>query len=283
MAPAGRLAGTPSDQGLTSRFHWSGYLLGFGLGGFFDGILLHQVLQWHHLLSGLEGEAFRDIRVQILADGIFHALMYVIAAVGLWWLWRARPEFGAHNADRLLFANLLIGFGVWHVVDTIFSHWITQIHRIRMDSDNPLVWDLVWLVAFGIIPLLVGIMMRPGGGTAGLVRGSTAAMAVAIMVLSGGAAASLPPPDVSQVMVYFRPGTAAAQVFAAAEAVDARVIWSDQSGELWAFDLPETSSAASLYRHGALFVGNSLVPVGCLSWSRPTERQGSTLRARSSV
>jgi uncharacterized membrane protein len=269
MAAAEGLAGTPSGAGFTSRFHWSGYLLGFGLGGFFDGILLHQILQWHHLLSGLAGEAFRDIRVQILADGIFHALMYVIAAVGLWSLWRARHEFGARNADRLLFASLLVGFGVWHVVDTIFSHWITQIHRIRMDSDNPLVWDLVWLVAFGIVPLVVGIMMRRGGGRGGLVRGGTAAMAVTLTVLAGGAVASLPPPDASQVMVYFRPGTTAAQVFAAAAAVDARVIWSDQSGELWAFDLSDRSSAAGLYRHGALFVGNSLVPAGCLSWSRP--------------
>lgn len=27
------------------------FLLGVGLGGFVDGILLHQVLQWHHLLT----------------------------------------------------------------------------------------------------------------------------------------------------------------------------------------------------------------------------------------
>ena len=273
MAAAGRFAGTPSDQGSTSRFHWSGYLLGFGFGGFFDGILLHQILQWHHLLSGVEGETFRDLRVQILADGIFHASMYVIAAVGLWLLWRARDEFGARNAGRLLFANLLIGFGVWHAVDTIFSHWITQIHRIRMDSDIPLAWDLVWLVAFGIIPLFIGIMMRRDRGRGGLVRGSTAAMMLTVTVLAGGALASLPPSDVSQVMVYFRPGTTAPQVFAAAEAVDARVIWSDQSGELWAFDLADSSRAARLYRYGALFVGSSLLPVGCLSWSRPSDTE----------
>ena len=58
-------------------------ILGFALGGFIDGILLHQVLQWHHLLSLVEGERFRDLRVQILADGLFHVLMYVIAIAGL--------------------------------------------------------------------------------------------------------------------------------------------------------------------------------------------------------
>jgi hypothetical protein len=28
--------------------------LGLGLGGFVDGIVLHQVLQWHHLVSDVE-------------------------------------------------------------------------------------------------------------------------------------------------------------------------------------------------------------------------------------
>ena len=29
----------------------AGILFGLGLGGFFDGIVLHQVLQWHHMLT----------------------------------------------------------------------------------------------------------------------------------------------------------------------------------------------------------------------------------------
>src|SRR5690606_18965301 len=39
------------------RSPWTrwGTVLGFALGGFFDGILLHQILQWHHLLSLVPG------------------------------------------------------------------------------------------------------------------------------------------------------------------------------------------------------------------------------------
>lgn len=95
----------------SKRFHWSGYLLGFSHGGFFDGILLHQILQWHHLLIALQQEPFRDIKVQILADGLFHALMYLIATAALWQLWRSRSEFAAERADHILVADLLIGFG----------------------------------------------------------------------------------------------------------------------------------------------------------------------------
>lgn len=32
----------------------AGVFLGLGLGGFVDGILLHQILQWHHMISNLQ-------------------------------------------------------------------------------------------------------------------------------------------------------------------------------------------------------------------------------------
>jgi hypothetical protein len=51
---------------------WAAFILGFALGGFFDGILLHQVLQWHQFFSLVGGRNVRDIRTQVLADGLFH-------------------------------------------------------------------------------------------------------------------------------------------------------------------------------------------------------------------
>ncbi len=55
---------SPTPQ--ASRPAFAAGVLGFALGGFFDGIMLHQVLQWHHFLSLVPGEALRDIRAQIL-------------------------------------------------------------------------------------------------------------------------------------------------------------------------------------------------------------------------
>src|SRR5690606_9610654 len=76
--------------------------LGFALGGFFDGILLHQILQWHHLLSGLDGPRWRSLPVQVMADGLFHALMYVIALAGLWMLWKGRRAAALVTRQRFL-------------------------------------------------------------------------------------------------------------------------------------------------------------------------------------
>src|SRR5688500_13562912 len=94
---------------------------GVGLSGFFDGILLHQVLQWHHVLSLAPGEDLRDLRAQIVADGLFHVAMYLITATGLWLLWRARAI--ARSSDgRLVIGGLLLGFGAWNVVDVGVLH-----------------------------------------------------------------------------------------------------------------------------------------------------------------
>lgn len=62
---------------------WATGVLGFALGGFFDGILLHQVLQWHHFLSLVPGEVWRDLRTQVLAHGWFHVAVYALATAGL--------------------------------------------------------------------------------------------------------------------------------------------------------------------------------------------------------
>src|SRR5690606_22595817 len=104
--------------------------------------------QWHHLLSGLRTGAFADLRVQVMADGLFHAGMYAIAVVGLWQLYRARSHLARPGANRRFIANFWIGFGVWHVLDALLSHWLIGIHRIRMDVAHPLPWDVAWLVLF---------------------------------------------------------------------------------------------------------------------------------------
>nr|WP_234895992.1 DUF2243 domain-containing protein [Sinorhizobium medicae] len=59
-----------------------------------------------------------------------------------------------------------MGFGAWHVVDAVLSHWLLGLHRIKMDSTNPLYWDLLWLAVFGVGPLMLGwrFLKRPPPG-----------------------------------------------------------------------------------------------------------------------
>ncbi|WP_437380172.1 DUF2243 domain-containing protein [Inquilinus limosus] len=210
-------------MGPSPRTRW-GIALGFALGGFFDGILLHQILQWHHLLSLVPG--IGDLRMQVLWDGYFHALMYVIAAIALWGLWRARRS---DERGERVYGAVLAGFGLWHVVDALLSHWVVGIHRIKVDSASPLAWDLLWFAVFGLLPLALGwFVLRRGDG--GPMR--PAGFVVGLLLLAGltgaaGAWAQRPPSGQPFNTVVFRPGLEPQQVLDALAAAEARLVWSD--------------------------------------------------------
>jgi len=187
---------------LTRRLAFGGFWLGFALGGFFDGIILHQILQWHHLLSGVAPTStIGDLRFQVLADGVFHATHYIFAMLGLWLLWSARRGLAGRGRGRRLVAFALIGFGAWHIIDAVLVHWILQLHRIRMDVDNPLLWDLIWLFPFGILATALGywILQRTPPDDASpeeTSRGGSATLASTILaaaVVTSGSPPSRPP------------------------------------------------------------------------------------------
>jgi uncharacterized membrane protein len=53
----------------------AGTLMGTGMGGFVDGILFHQVLQIHNMLSAkLPPNTLINAKVNMIWDGLFHNL-----------------------------------------------------------------------------------------------------------------------------------------------------------------------------------------------------------------
>lgn len=236
--------------------------LGFALGGFFDGILLHQILQWHHLLSLVPG--MEDLRLQILWDGWFHALMYGLAALALTGLWRARGAAAVTNATL---GALLLGFGAWHVLDGILSHWLLGIHRIRLDSAYPLAWDLGWFVGLGLLPILLGLVMaRRPTGRAGPPPGVMVSLLASIS-LGAGAWAALPPADQPFATIVFARGVDPATALSRAGFGEGDVIWSDPLSQVTVARL-EGGDPWRLYLSGALLVSGTGVPAGCFNWAR---------------
>ncbi len=133
-------------------------MFGLGLGGFIDGIVLHQILQWHHLLTGT-GEhpmtTIAGLEVNTLADGLFHLSTWVFVAAAMaltisaWQQGRLAPPWRAH------FGALLVGWGAFNLVEGLIDHQILGIHHVRDDLGGPLSWDLGFL-ALGAILIVVG-------------------------------------------------------------------------------------------------------------------------------
>ncbi len=262
------VANDRSPARTSHRLAWAGAILGFSLGGFFDGILLHQVLQWHHLFSLVAGDLWRDIRNQILMDGWFHVLHYLIAVAGLWLLWTARTGFAGSGADRRLLGAALLGFSMWQFVDVVLFHWVLMIHRIRVGVPNPLTYDLGWLAAFGLTTLCGGLWLWRGRGGAGG-PGRRAAVGLAAVIIVAGPVAAMPSPSAA-TLVLFRAGINPAESFATVAALDVQVLWASPSGDLIAITTGSPVSAWRqawhLYSHGALVVGTTPALGGCLAW-----------------
>src|SRR6478735_12330455 len=56
-------------------------MYGVGLGGFLDGIVLHQILQWHHMVSATAEHPMTTVaglEVNTLADGFFHLFSWFV-------------------------------------------------------------------------------------------------------------------------------------------------------------------------------------------------------------
>jgi uncharacterized membrane protein len=139
-----------------------GFLLGLGLGGFIDGIVLHQVLQWHHLLTGERGgepaDTVAGLEANTLADGFFHLATWVLVVVGMAAAIRAWQRGELAPPWRLQVGMLLAGWGVFNLVEGLIDHQILELHHVRDDLGAPIGWDLGFL-AFGALLVLAGLAL----------------------------------------------------------------------------------------------------------------------------
>ena len=144
----------------------AGLLLGLGLGGFFDGIILHQVLQWHHLLTdgGYPPDSVENLKFNTLWDGLFHATTYIFVALGLVLLWRAASRRHLAWSGKMLAGTLLLGFGLFNVVEGLIDHQLLGIHHVNetVPRGQWLWWDLGFLI-WGATMLVGGwALLRAG-------------------------------------------------------------------------------------------------------------------------
>ncbi|TVT38498.1 DUF2243 domain-containing protein [Hymenobacter setariae] len=141
----------------------AGILLGAGLGGFVDGIVLHQILQWHNMLSGqLPPDTLVRAKVNMYWDGLFHAAVWVLTAVGLAMLWSATGRPDVPHSGRTLLGGLLLGWGLFNVVEGIIDHEVLGLHHVYEYTPNHLPADLSFL-ALGLVLLLAGwALVRAG-------------------------------------------------------------------------------------------------------------------------
>lgn len=163
-------ADTAGDAAATPRMFVAGALtFGLGLGGLADGIVLHQVLQWHNLVSAwVPRDSQGALETNLFWDGVFHLSTTVVLVVGVVLLWRGWERRGRSTGNLSALGGLtLIGWGAFHVVDQLVFHELLNVHNIREDVDNTALYNWGFLV-IGLVLAAIGWWWLRAKGRIGL-------------------------------------------------------------------------------------------------------------------
>src|SRR3954464_8767093 len=160
VSSAGRASAPPRPPSIAS-----GLLYGLGFGGFVDGIELHQILQWHHMVSDVPGmptDTVAGLEVNTLADGFFHVVTWFLGPGGsvttplAWRRGRLAPSWSFH------IGLLLAGWGIFNLVEGLVDHQILGIHHVPGDPGGPLSWEIASLVC-GALRIVGGWLLHRHG------------------------------------------------------------------------------------------------------------------------
>ena len=142
------------------------FVMGLGLGGFIDGIVLHQILQWHHMLTGDNGGESMDtvagLETNTLVDGFFHVATWLLVVAAMLLTVRAWQRRDLAPPWRTHFGLLLAGWGAFNLVEGLVDHQLLGIHHVRDDLGAPIGWDLAFL-AFGVLLIVVSVALTRSG------------------------------------------------------------------------------------------------------------------------
>lgn len=138
-------------------------LLGIGMGGFVDGIVLHQLLQVHAMLSArVPLDTMAAMKTNMRADGWFHAASWLATLAGILLLWRAlnRPD-RVRRSGLELAGWMLAGWGWFNLVEGIVNHHLLGLHQVVQQLGVSL-WDWLFL-ASGILFIVAGHSLARAG------------------------------------------------------------------------------------------------------------------------
>jgi uncharacterized membrane protein len=164
--------GTPEPADL----RLPGIVLGVGMGGFADGILLHQLLQWHHMLSSTNQDRIgvkyynphtvSGLEMNTLWDGVFHTVCWLAVLLGLAVLYaRVTHDRRRVWTSRVLWGWMLVGWGLFNLVEGVLDHHVLGIHHVHA-GEGQVWWDIGFLL-LGALLVTGGHLLRRSGRSFG--------------------------------------------------------------------------------------------------------------------
>jgi uncharacterized membrane protein len=138
----------------------AGITLGIGLGGFADGIALHQIAHWHNMGSArVPPTSMGALERNMLWDGLFHAAMWVITLAGVYLLLADARRGVLLPSGRAFAGQLTLGWGIFNLIEGIVDHHVLGLHHVRDLPVHVPAYDWLFLLVGGVGFILVGWLM----------------------------------------------------------------------------------------------------------------------------
>jgi uncharacterized membrane protein len=99
-------------------------------------------------------------------DGLFHALTWIVTLVGILQLRSAAHARAAIPSLQAFTGQLILGWGVFNLVEGVIDHQILGIHNVR-EVPNYTVYNLTFLAVGGVLFILIGWLLMRAGSRAG--------------------------------------------------------------------------------------------------------------------
>jgi uncharacterized membrane protein len=124
-----------------------GVLVGLGAGGILDGVVLFQLLHWHHVYDR------STLSTGLVTDGLFYLGAAGALAAGLVLLWRRRVP----ALDRSFAGAAVAAAGGLNLVDGTLVHKVLRWHQVREGVDEA-PYDVGYLL-LAVALLAVGLAL----------------------------------------------------------------------------------------------------------------------------
>ena len=136
----------------------TGTILGIGMGGFVDGILFHQILQLHNMLSGIIPTVdIVSLEVNMVWDGLFHALTWTMTALGIALLWFVAKKDNVIKSNRIFGGSLFLGWGIFNLIEGMIDHNILGVHHV-VEKFGLSIYDYAFLGS-GVFFMVFGVYL----------------------------------------------------------------------------------------------------------------------------
>jgi uncharacterized membrane protein len=144
---------------------WPAAVTGAGLGALFDGILLHEVLQVHDMISNsLPPVTALSKGVNVFWSGIFDLCVFILIVAGIA-ASRHHERMRQPAPARAYWGSFLFGWGFFNCYDVLTFHWLLRYHDVVEVTDAPVAWNVGWLL-MGVAIAVCGILLMRRHGPA---------------------------------------------------------------------------------------------------------------------